>query len=87
MSTAFGASKPFNLCNEIAIGTDPLRRTDAIANMRREIAREQETTHSPEDQRHLRIAEMILDFLEEKFELRSCESRNPVLLQDPANLP
>lgn len=87
MSTTLCASKPFDSCNEIAIETDPLRRTDAIAHMRREIAREQQITHSTEDQRYLRIAEMILDFLEEKFELRSCEIRNRVPLQDPANKP
>jgi hypothetical protein len=87
MSTTFCGSKPFDSCNEIAIGTDPLRQTDAIAHMRREIAREQQTTHSTEDQRYLRIAEMILDFLEEKFELHSCEIRNRVPLQGPANKP
>lgn len=80
MSTAFCASKPSNLCTEIAVGTDPLRRTDAIAHLRREIAREQQSAHSPEDQRSLRIVEMILDFLEEKFELRSGEIRNRVPL-------
>jgi hypothetical protein len=78
MHTPLDAPKPLDLCTEIATETDALRRIEAIGQMRREIAREQRAPHSPEDQSRLRIAEMILDFLEERFELRSCETRNRV---------
>ena len=80
MNTMLDATKPFDLCTSISIETDPLRRTEAIAQMRREIATEQQAPHSPEDQTCLRIAEMILDFLEEDFDRRTCEHLNGVPL-------
>jgi hypothetical protein len=76
MHTTLDAPKPFDLCTEIATETDPLRRTEAIAYMRRAIAREQQAPHSPEDQSYLRMVEMILDFIEEKFEPSSCAIPN-----------
>ena len=71
MNTMLDATKPFDLCTSISIESDPIRRTAAIAHMRGDIAKEQEAPHSPEDQTCLRIAEMILDFLEEDFDPRS----------------
>jgi hypothetical protein len=80
MNTTLIAPKPFDLCTEIATETDPFRRNEAIAYMRGEITREQQTQHSPQDRVHLRIAEMILDFLEERFESHSCDIGNHISL-------
>lgn len=80
MNTTLNAPKPFDLCTEIATEADPFRRNEALAYMRGEIARELQTQHSPQDQVYLRISEMILDFLEERFASHPCDIGNQVSL-------
>jgi hypothetical protein len=55
----------FNLCSDIVGEADHGRRSEAIARLRSVIEQERQIPHSAEDQGYLRIAEMVLDFLEE----------------------
>jgi hypothetical protein len=55
----------FNLCSDIVGQPDHGRRAAAIAHLRSVLEQERQIPHSAEDQGYLRIAEMVLDFLEE----------------------
>jgi hypothetical protein len=73
MLITLDAPKRFDLCSDIVTASDHHRRAKAIAHMRSEIRREQQVPHSPEDQTYLRVAEMVLDFLEERLDSRSAD--------------
>jgi hypothetical protein len=54
-------------CRQVVDEQDPVQRAQAIANLRRMIDNERHSAHSSTDRNYLKVAEMILDFLEETF--------------------
>ncbi len=62
-----------DLCRQLVAEPDPKQRAEAIAEFRALIEEERSSLQSPEEASYLRVAEMVLDFLEEALDSRDRE--------------
>jgi hypothetical protein len=60
----------YDLCRQVVAEPDPAQRAEVIAHVRSLIEEERRTPQPPENCSYLRVAEMVLDFLEETLNSR-----------------
>jgi hypothetical protein len=70
MPTIQASLKRHDLCLQVVAEPDPAQRAEVIAQVRVLIEEERRTPQPPENYGYLRVAEMVLDFLEETLVLR-----------------
>lgn len=71
MPTIQESSKRYDLYRQVVREPDPRQRVEVIAHVRGLIEEERRTPQTPENSGYLRVAEMVLDFLEETLNSRS----------------
>ena len=70
MSTIQDSLERYDLCRQVVAEPDPARRAEVLAHVRGLIEQERRTPQPPETCSYLRVAEMVLDFLEETLNSR-----------------
>ena len=63
----------YDLCRQVVAEPNPARRAEVLSHVRSLIEEERRMPQPPETCSYLRVAEMVLDFLEETLNSRSPE--------------
>ena len=74
MSTIQSSREHDTLWHQVVAQSDPEQRAKGIADVRSLIEEERRTPQSSTNYRYLRVAEMILDFLEDTLDSRHFEA-------------